>query len=240
MQVPADVFADTLAVIATVLALLAAVIYLLWTRRRHFSAHGGESADSADSAADGAAPAAADRPALELIATSCRSVELAASDGSTRAVSARVVAAAGTLRDCGSSSSDAHRAFPVPAPAPTLALFCEIAEAMHADEPSAASRLSRLSTAELVSVLRLAIFVDVQNIYYTVKQSHGCHFDYKTFWDQVTAGRKVVRAFAYAIDRRDRNQMEFQKILQSIGFEVKLKPFIKRSDGSRGKQQRNM
>ncbi|MCH2127894.1 MAG: NYN domain-containing protein [Pirellulaceae bacterium] len=79
---------------------------------------------------------------------------------------------------------------------------------------------------------RVAIFVDVQNIYYTVKQIHGCHFDYKTFWDQVTAGRKVVRAFAYAIDRRDRNQMEFQKILQSIGFEVKLKPFIKRSDGS--------
>lgn len=36
---------------------------------------------------------------------------------------------------------------------------------------------------------RVAVFVDVQNVYYTVKQSHGCHFDYKAFWDQVTAGR---------------------------------------------------
>ncbi len=79
---------------------------------------------------------------------------------------------------------------------------------------------------------RVAVFVDVQNVYYTVKQIYGCHFDYKAFWDQVTAGREVVRAFAYAIDRRDRKQIEFQQILESIGFEVKLKPFIERSDGS--------
>ena len=79
---------------------------------------------------------------------------------------------------------------------------------------------------------RVAVFVDVQNVYYTVKQSHGCHFDYKAFWDQVTAGREVVRAFAYAIDRRDRKQIRFQQTLESIGFEVKLKPFIQRSDGS--------
>ncbi len=79
---------------------------------------------------------------------------------------------------------------------------------------------------------RVAVFVDVQNVYYTVKQSHGCHFDYKAFWDQVTVGREVVRAFAYAIDSRDRKQIQFQQILESIGFEVKRKPFIQRSDGS--------
>ena len=79
---------------------------------------------------------------------------------------------------------------------------------------------------------RVAVFVDVQNVYYTVKQSHGCHFDYQAFWDQVTAGREVVGAFAYAIDRGDRKQVRFQQILESIGFEVKLKPFIQRSDGS--------
>lgn len=79
---------------------------------------------------------------------------------------------------------------------------------------------------------RVAVFVDVQNIYYTVKQSHGCHFDYRVFWDQVTASREVVSAFAYAIDRRDPKQIQFQQILQSIGFEVKLKPFIQRGDGS--------
>ena len=79
---------------------------------------------------------------------------------------------------------------------------------------------------------RVAVFVDVQNVYYTVKQTYGCHFDYRAFWDQVTAGREVVRAFAYAIDRKDQKQIQFQQILGSIGFEVKLKPFIQRSDGS--------
>jgi uncharacterized LabA/DUF88 family protein len=79
---------------------------------------------------------------------------------------------------------------------------------------------------------KVAIFVDVQNVYYTVKQSHGCHFNYQAFWERVTAGRRVVRAFAYAIDRNDPKQIQFQQILQSVGFEVKLKPFIQRRDGS--------
>ncbi|MCH2201791.1 MAG: NYN domain-containing protein [Fuerstiella sp.] len=79
---------------------------------------------------------------------------------------------------------------------------------------------------------RVAIFVDVQNVYYTVKQSHGCHFNYKAFWNSITAGREVVLAFAYAIDRGDAKQIKFQQILTSIGFEVKLKPFIQRRDGS--------
>lgn len=78
----------------------------------------------------------------------------------------------------------------------------------------------------------VAIFVDVQNIYYTVRESFGCHFNYQVFWDQITRERNVVCAYAYAIDRRDPKQMQFQEILASIGFEVKLKPFIQRRDGS--------
>jgi uncharacterized LabA/DUF88 family protein len=78
----------------------------------------------------------------------------------------------------------------------------------------------------------VSIFVDVQNIYYTTKQSYNCNFDYNAFWAEVTSNRKVVRAIAYAIDRGDVKQEQFQDILRAIGFEVKLKPFIRRSDGS--------
>ncbi len=78
----------------------------------------------------------------------------------------------------------------------------------------------------------VAIFVDVQNVYYTAKQTFGKNFDYNKFWSKATAGRKVVKAIAYAIDRGDPKQREFQNILRAIGFEVKLKPFIQRSDGS--------
>lgn len=79
---------------------------------------------------------------------------------------------------------------------------------------------------------RVAIFVDVQNIYYTVKSGYDCHFDYNAFWAIATANRKIVAAYAYAIDKRDIKQMEFQRILKAIGFNVRLKPYISRSDGS--------
>ena len=79
---------------------------------------------------------------------------------------------------------------------------------------------------------KVAVFVDVQNIYYTTKQFYNCHFNYNAFWTEVTSNREVVKAIAYAIDRGDEKQKQFQNILKGIGFEVKLKPFIQRSDGS--------
>ncbi|MFI3135176.1 MAG: NYN domain-containing protein [Methylococcaceae bacterium] len=79
---------------------------------------------------------------------------------------------------------------------------------------------------------KIAIFADVQNIYYTTRQSYQRHFNYAAFWSQATDNRQVVAAFAYAIDKGDSKQQGFQKILRTIGFNVKLKPYIQRSDGS--------
>jgi len=81
-------------------------------------------------------------------------------------------------------------------------------------------------------VEKVAIFVDVQNIYYTTKQSYQRHFNYNAFWSQATADRVVMAANAYAIDKGDSKQQGFQQILRNIGFEVKLKPYIQRSDGT--------
>ncbi len=78
----------------------------------------------------------------------------------------------------------------------------------------------------------VSIFVDVQNIYYTTREVYGAHFDYNAFWEKVTQGRNIVCAYAYAIDRGDKKQRQFQNILRAIGFTVKLKPYIQRSDGS--------
>ncbi|AWL12365.1 hypothetical protein HMF8227_01895 [Saliniradius amylolyticus] len=79
---------------------------------------------------------------------------------------------------------------------------------------------------------KVLILVDVQNVYYTTRHSFKRNFDYNQFWQQATADREVVKAFAYAVDRGDQKQREFQNILRAIGFEVKLKPFIQRRDGS--------
>tara|TARA_X000001036_G_scaffold438406_2_gene486134 strand:- start:268 stop:750 length:483 start_codon:yes stop_codon:yes gene_type:complete len=79
---------------------------------------------------------------------------------------------------------------------------------------------------------KVSIFVDVQNIYYTTRQQFSCNFDYNKFWKLVTFNREVVGAFAYTINRGDAKQIQFQNILRGIGFQVKLKSYISRSDGS--------
>ena len=79
---------------------------------------------------------------------------------------------------------------------------------------------------------QIGVFVDVQNIYYTTQERFGRSFDYRRFWDEVSSRGEIVFAHAYATERHDERQKKFQRALQHIGFEVKLKPFIQRSDGS--------
>ncbi|HEY5603922.1 MAG TPA: NYN domain-containing protein [Gammaproteobacteria bacterium] len=79
---------------------------------------------------------------------------------------------------------------------------------------------------------KIAIFADVQNIYYTTRQAYGRQFNYRKLWQHISAQGEIVSATAYAIDRGDDKQRNFQDILKQIGFTLKLKPFIQRSDGS--------
>lgn len=78
----------------------------------------------------------------------------------------------------------------------------------------------------------IAIFVDVQNIYYTTRDAYGRQFNYREFWRRISTEGKVVIANAYATQRNDDKQHKFQKALEHIGFKIKLKPFLQRSDGS--------
>ena len=79
---------------------------------------------------------------------------------------------------------------------------------------------------------KIAIFVDVQNIYYTTRDAYSRQFNYRKLWQQLSAEGDIVSATAYAIHRGDDKQLKFQDALKHIGFNVKLKPYIQRSDGS--------
>jgi uncharacterized LabA/DUF88 family protein len=79
---------------------------------------------------------------------------------------------------------------------------------------------------------KIAVFADVQNIYYTCRQAYGRQFNYRALWQQIQTEGDIACAFAYAIRRNDDKQIKFQDALKNLGFEVKLKPFIQRSDGS--------
>jgi uncharacterized LabA/DUF88 family protein len=82
------------------------------------------------------------------------------------------------------------------------------------------------------TVKKIAIFVDVQNIYYTTRQSYGRQFDYRKLMKRIRTEGEIVSATAYAIDRGDEKQLKFQNALKQMGFTVRLKPYIQRSDGS--------
>ena len=79
---------------------------------------------------------------------------------------------------------------------------------------------------------KIALFADVQNIYYTTRQAYRRQFNYRKLWDKLSAEGEIVCAIAYAIHRGDEKQFKFQSALQNMGFTVKLKPYIQRSDGS--------
>jgi uncharacterized LabA/DUF88 family protein len=79
---------------------------------------------------------------------------------------------------------------------------------------------------------KIAIFVDVQNIYYTTRQAYGRQFNYRKLWQRISSEGEIISATAYAIHRGDDKQLKFQNALKHIGFTVKLKPYIQRSDGS--------
>ena len=79
---------------------------------------------------------------------------------------------------------------------------------------------------------KIAVFADVQNVYYTTRQAYGRQFNYRKVWQRISAAGDIVAATAYAIDRGDSQQIRFQNALKELGFTVKLKPYIQRSDGS--------
>lgn len=89
-----------------------------------------------------------------------------------------------------------------------------------------------LSLASTSSVNQIAIFVDVQNIYYTTRQMYGRQFDYQKLWQRIKQQGEIVSAIAYAIDSDNEGQRKFQNALKQMGFTIKLKPYIQRKDGS--------
>ena len=86
-----------------------------------------------------------------------------------------------------------------------------------------------MSRPESPAAKKIAVFADVQNLYYTVRQAYGCHLNYAALWADIARGGSIVEAYAYAIDRGDPRQQQFQQILRNLGFTVKLKPYIQRA-----------
>ena len=77
----------------------------------------------------------------------------------------------------------------------------------------------------------VAVFVDVANIFYAAKAA-GVDIDYVTLLRSVTAGRDLVRAYAYTgLDPDNENQRNFHSFLARSGYKVVSKDIRKYGDG---------
>ena len=70
---------------------------------------------------------------------------------------------------------------------------------------------------------RIAVFVDVQNMYYSAKNLYSAKVDFGRVLSASIMGRNLVRAFAYVIKADVGLEKEFFNALANLGFEVREK-----------------
>lgn len=70
---------------------------------------------------------------------------------------------------------------------------------------------------------RVAVLVDVQNLYYSAKNLYKARVSYKNLLKLLVNRRVLVRAIAYVIKAEDSREGEFFEALNEAGFEVKEK-----------------
>ncbi|HWQ99881.1 MAG TPA: NYN domain-containing protein [Candidatus Methylomirabilis sp.] len=80
---------------------------------------------------------------------------------------------------------------------------------------------------------RVAIFIDTQNMYHSAKHLFGARLNFGKLVETMTAGRTLVRAFAYVARSKTGEEKAFLDALQAAGIELRIKDVIEFSSGER-------
>jgi uncharacterized LabA/DUF88 family protein len=79
---------------------------------------------------------------------------------------------------------------------------------------------------------RVAVLVDVQNMFYSAKHQYRAKLNFAKLLDGAVQGRQLIRAIAYIVQTPDIDQTNFINMLQQTGYEVKSKRLRLRPDGT--------
>jgi uncharacterized LabA/DUF88 family protein len=83
---------------------------------------------------------------------------------------------------------------------------------------------------------RVAIFVDVQNLFYVARNTYSAKVDYKKLLGNLVGNSdQLMRCIAYVVQRPDVPQDKFIDALESIGYEVHIKSQLHNKKDSDGK-----
>src|SRR3989338_8622590 len=70
---------------------------------------------------------------------------------------------------------------------------------------------------------RVAIFVDVQNMYHSAKHLYQTNVNFEAVLRSAVAGRRLIRAIVYGIASPGGEEAKFLEALTKQGYELKIK-----------------
>jgi len=70
---------------------------------------------------------------------------------------------------------------------------------------------------------RVGVLVDVSNMYHSSKNLYHKRVNFKEVLKTAVAGRKLIRAIAYAVKTETEEELPFFDALYQLGFEVRMK-----------------
>jgi uncharacterized LabA/DUF88 family protein len=79
---------------------------------------------------------------------------------------------------------------------------------------------------------RLAIMVDVQNMFYSAKYQYNKKLDFRALMDTIVKRRRLIRAVCYVVKSPDIDQTSFLSFLTQAGYEIRIKNLKFMPDGS--------
>lgn len=70
---------------------------------------------------------------------------------------------------------------------------------------------------------RVGVFVDAQNMYHSAKNLYNANVNFARILETAIANRQVIRAIAYVIRSKTKEEQNFFEAIQKQGFELKIK-----------------
>ena len=70
---------------------------------------------------------------------------------------------------------------------------------------------------------RVAVFIDVQNLYHSAKNIYGARVNFKEVLKTAVANRHLIHAWAYVIKTESGEEKPFLEALTKIGIETRIK-----------------
>lgn len=70
---------------------------------------------------------------------------------------------------------------------------------------------------------RVAVFIDVQNMYHSARNLHNARVNFKAVVDAAVADRKLIRSFAYVVRTKTGEEKAFFDALTKEGIETRVK-----------------